>query len=545
MSVVFLALVPLLIIGGLVIVGIAWWRRHDEKGDESGLDLIPYLLLALAVGVAGFSLARLARASVGSDRLIGTPSTEIAAALAGIVVAAPVAFFLWRRQAGRRRLMPETPGWPVYLMLLEGVFSIAFMVTVAQVADSLSNGSGPGSTWPNLVVYGAIVGFHWYSQGREPPAGEAGELPRLTGSAVSLVALAIGAYGLIHWLLWEGYDALTGGTDAVFVGGRPDPAIAIALTLVALPTWAYRWLPTWQRPSGVFRSLYAALISAISLSALIGATVTIVANTISYPVDSAGPASRYFGFIPTALSVGVVGAAAWAHHHGRLGDGRTSAVRTYQYSMAAIGLGVLVGSATALTAVAFDTRFIGGNPGQTLIGLGCSALASGAVWMWFWREAQTAPRGEEITTHQRRIYLIGMAIVTGLTAAGALIGTLVVLFRALLGDAGSVGESLRIPLALTSISGAAFAHLFLQLRSDGASMPRTTTGPFSVTIVCSHPGQLPRMLPDEATVRVLYRSDDDGPVTDAMAEEITRVVGTASSVVWVDGDGYRVARLRQ
>ncbi|MGC2240179.1 MAG: DUF5671 domain-containing protein, partial [Acidimicrobiia bacterium] len=207
-------------------------------------------------------------------------------------------------------------------------------------------------------------------------------------------------------------------------------------------------------------------------------------------------------------------------------------------------LGVLVGSATALTAVAFDTRFIGGNPGQTLIGLGCSALASGAVWMWFWRKAQTAPRGEEITTHQRRIYLIGMAIVTGLTAAGALIGTLVVLFRALLGDAGSVGESLRIPLALTSISGAAFAHLFLQLRSDGASMPRTT-GPFSVTIVCSHPGQLPRMLPDEATVRVIYRSDDAGPVTDAMAEEITRVVGTASSVVWVDGDGYRVARLRQ
>ncbi|MGA7097266.1 MAG: hypothetical protein WB245_06835, partial [Acidimicrobiia bacterium] len=82
MSVVFLALIPLVIIGGLVFVAIAWWRRHDEKGEEGGLDLIPYLLLALAVGVAGFSLARLARASIGSDRLIGTPSTEIAAALA-------------------------------------------------------------------------------------------------------------------------------------------------------------------------------------------------------------------------------------------------------------------------------------------------------------------------------------------------------------------------------------------------------------------------------------------------------------------------------
>jgi Domain of unknown function (DUF5671) len=545
MSVVFLALVPLVIIGGLVFVAIAWWRRHDEKGEEGGLDLIPYLLLALAVGVAGFSLARLARASIGSDRLIGTPSTEIAAALAGIVVAAPVAFFLWRRQAARRRLMPDTPGWPVYLMLLEGVFSIAFMVAVAQVADSLSNGSGPGPTWPNLVVYGAIVGFHWLAQGREPPGGDASELARLTGSAVSLVTLAIGAYGLIHWLLWEGYDAISGGTDAAFVGGRPDPAIAIALTLVALPVWAYRWLPAWQTPPGVFRSTYTALISAISLSAMIGAVVAIVANTISYPVDTAGPASRYFGFLPTALSVGVVGAAVWAHHHGRLGDGRTSAIRTYQYSMAATGLAVLVGSATALATVAFDTRFIGGNPGQTLIALGCSALAAGAVWMWFWRKAQRAPRDDEINTHQRRIYLIGMAIVTGLTTAGALIGTLVVLFRAVLGDTGSVGESLRVPLTLTLTSGAAFAHLFLQIRTDGASRPRRTTGPFTVTVVCSHPGRLPGMLPDEATVRVLYRSDDTGPITDAMAEEIAQVVGTSSSVVWVDGDGYRVTRLRQ
>ncbi len=543
MSGVFAILVFVVVIGGLILLGVSLWRRHENRDAGEGLDLIPYLILALAVGVTGFSLARLARASMDSYRLVGRPSTEIAVALAGIVVAAPLAFFLWRRQASRRRKDPDVPGWPIYLMLIEGIFSIAFFVAAAQVADSLASGSWAGSDWPNLVVYGAIVGFHWHAGHQEPPPGEVGELPRLIGSGVALVALAVGAYGLLHWLLGQGYDALTGGSGLVFVDPG-FPAAALGLTLTALPTWAHRWLPAWKRPPGIFRSIYIALASVSSLNAALGAAVTVVANGIAYPLDASGPADRYFGFLPTALGIGVIGAASWAHHQRKLGPGRASSTRTYQYAMAATGLGVLVGAATGLAVAAFNTRLIGGNPGRTLVALGLSALTAYGVWMWFWRQAQAAPRAEEVGTLQRRIYLIGMTIVTGLTAAGALIGTLVVLFRALLGAGDSIAESLRIPLALTIFSGGAFWHLFLQIRADGAMRPRSAVGPFTVTIICSHPGRLATLFPGEARLQVIYRGDDAGVVSDEMAAVIADEIGTTSSVVWVDGDGYRVAPLR-
>jgi hypothetical protein len=99
MSVAVALVLFLVIVGGLIALGVQAWRSRGEQEDQGGLDLIPYLLLALAVGVAGFSLARLARVSLAPDRFAGRPSGQIAAALAGLVVAAPVAYFLWRRQA--------------------------------------------------------------------------------------------------------------------------------------------------------------------------------------------------------------------------------------------------------------------------------------------------------------------------------------------------------------------------------------------------------------------------------------------------------------
>ncbi len=45
-------------------------------------------------------------------------------------------------------------------------------------------------------------------------------------------------------------------------------------------------------------------------------------------------------------------------------------------------------------------------------------------------------------------------------------------------------------------------------------------------------------------MRVLYRGDAAGAVDEAMAEEIVASVANASSFVWVDEDGFRVAPVR-
>jgi hypothetical protein len=266
---------------------------------------------------------------------------------------------------------------------------------------------------------------------------------------------------------------------------------------------------------------------------------------LTFLVGEAGPAAAHFSAYPVALSILLVGGALWMHHRRRLGPGRTGALRGYEYTMAAVGLVGLVGSVVGLVTAVFEPQFAGSNTGEVLIVLGSTVIAAGAVWMWFWRKVQAAPREDEIRALQRRIYLIGMTVATGLTAAGALIGSLVVVFRALLGEGGELTESLRFPLTLTVVSGLAGWHLFNQLRHDAASLGRAEVRPFTVTVVCSHPGNLAALFPEEARTRVFYRGDEAGNVDDEMAAAIVAAVANRSSLVWVDEDGFRIAPARE
>jgi hypothetical protein len=538
MSVAVALVLFLVIVGGLIALGVQAWRSRGEQEDQGGLDLIPYLLLALAVGVAGFSLARLARVSLAPDRFAGRPSGQIAAALAGLVVAAPVAYFLWRRQAKKRVTYPHNPGWPVYLAVIEVVFLSAFFVAVSQTADAVTS-TATTAGWPDLIVYGGIVAFHWWAATRESPDAGEGELPRLVGSGVSLIALTVGAIGTLTWLLSEAYESF-GSTIGV-----PDPAVPLALTLVAAPIWAWRWLPTWHDEPSAFRNLYLGLVTPLSLIVTIGAGVTLTAVLLSFLIGQGGPAESHFRIYPAALAVFIVGGALWIHHQRRLGVGRNGAVLGYQYTMAAAGLATLVGSAVALIIAVFEPRLAGSSTGEVLIVLGCTVIAAGATWHWFWRKVQAAPRAAEIHALQRRIYLIGMTVITGLTAAGALIGSLVVVFRAVLGEGGAIADSLRLPLSLTVVSGVAAWHLFTQIRADSVGLQRSEAKPFTVTIICSHPGNLAILFPREANTRILYRDDASGNVDEAMAAAIVTGVGSGSSLVWVDESGYRIAPARE
>jgi hypothetical protein len=45
----------LIVVAVIVVAGRAWRSRLDGEAED-GVDIIPYLLLALAVGTAGFTL---------------------------------------------------------------------------------------------------------------------------------------------------------------------------------------------------------------------------------------------------------------------------------------------------------------------------------------------------------------------------------------------------------------------------------------------------------------------------------------------------------
>jgi len=531
-------LVFLVVVGGVIALFVRAVRGRENQEEEGGLDLIPYMILALAVGAAGFALAALARASLTPDRLIGRPTGELAGALAALVVAAPIAYLMWRRQARRRRTFPATPGWPVYLAIVELVFLIAFLAAVDQLAAFLA-GDGDQADWTDLLIYGGILAFHWWAERRETPQGEIADLPRLVGSGVALVALAIGLIGTLEWLFSVAYDAFWG------LGDIPDPAAPIALALAGAAIWAWRWLPVWEGEPNVLRNFYLGFVTAFSLTMAIGAGVTMIANLLTFVFGDGGPAADHFDVFPLALAFAIVGWALWYHHSHRLGPGRTGARRGYEYAMAATGLGTLVGSTTALVDTAFTPTLAGTNSGSALITLGCAVIAAGSVWLTFWRKAQAAPRAEEARALPRRVYLIAMAIILGLTAAGALIAALVVVFRALLGEIEADAASLRVPLTLTLTAGLATWHLFDQIRTDGAGARSARSKPFDVTVICSHPGTLATLFSDEARVRVIYRGDRAGTIDEEMAMAIVAAIDGRSSLVWVDEDGFRLAAAKE
>lgn len=533
-------ILTLLILGGIVVGAIAIVRKvmaGREESTSDGADIIAYLLMALAVGVAVFSLADLAQAAFPGERFAFGADRLVATSLAGLVVAAPVAVFLWRRQAGRRVAHPRSGGWTVYLTIMEAVFTTAFVISAFQLLDSLI-GEGDRSQWTDVIVFGAVVVFHELASRKTPPESDAAELPRVAGSAIGLITTAVGLGGTLFWVFDELY-----GTFQATAGSRATLGTWIALLVIGAPIWWYRWWRPWSAEPGAPRNAWTFLVSVAGLVTAIGSATWFVAQVTIFLFTDTRPAGEYFDTLPAVFSVGLVGLLGWLHHRRRLGTERTDPVRAYEYAMSAIGLGASIGGVTSLTVFALGSSDLGVPDNEVTIAVTVSLVAALATWGWFWSRAAEAPRELEAGTGPRRFYLLGFGIVTGLVSAGALIATLVILFQRML-ETGD-GDTLVFPAALFFYSALATWHLLRNNAQDRELIvSEEVVTPFSVTVVCSHPGFIADVFPKEARLRVIYRGDQVGVIDEEMAAEIVEAVDNHSSLVWVDDDGYRVAPAR-
>ena len=452
------------------------------------------------------------------------------------VVATPIAVVLWRRQVARRARQLGSAGWTVYLALMEAVFLIAFVVAAFQLLNWLiSDGSGP--RWTDVVVYGGIVLFHEVAARRTPTTSDSAELPRVVGSAIGFVATAIAVGGILYWALDELY-----GTLVPTVGGA-ELGPWLALVLVGAPIWYMRWWRPWPDEPGAPRLAWMFLVSVAGLATAVAAAAFSMSQTLTYLFGSTQSAGQHFDFLPGVLSVGAVAILAWAHHRQRLGPERTTPVQAYEYAMAALGVLGSVGGATWLTSLAFGTSDLVSEGIGSVVGGVTTLLVSGYVWLLFWSKKSKPPREIEVGSVPRRFYLIGLGVVMGLTSAGALISTLVVLFQMAFDSAPA--DNIAIQASLFVYSGLATWHLLREnARDRELIVSEEVVTPFSVTVVCAHPGMVSTMFPKEATVRVMHRGDDIGMIDDELAVEIVEAVGHRSSYVWVDGDGFRIAPAR-
>ena len=548
-----LGVVLLLIVVG-VIVGVirALARRKDDRADSDG-GLIPYGLLAIAVGITVFALAQLGRAAFPGANIITDQGQRVASALAGLVVGAPFAFILWRRQTERRKTSPDNAGWPMYLAAAEAVLTTSLVVVLVQLLDWLLL-DGTRSSWTDVIVLGAAFGFHEWAAREDPPGSDIAGLPRVIGSAIGLITAAIGVGGLLWGLLEYLYGTLFA------TAGRFDVGESLLLLIVGLPLWIHRWHRSWPGEPEMPRKTWLVITSVGGLSTAIGAVVAMVIGVVIFVMGDPGPAGEHFEFLPGAISITAVALAIWAHHRGRLGPQwgirvgnadmhtvglRDNTVRSYEYIMTALGLSFGVGSLTALSAVAFGPGdMVGEDRSAVITSLAIMALAATAVWFWFWPKCQSADRATESVAQPRRVYLLGMAVIAGLVAVQALIATLVVVFQIVLGiDHSQLTLATEGPLAV--FATLATLHLVQVNKADRALHAKAeVVTPFQVTVICSHPGQLAVLLPKEATVRVLYRQDEVGMVTDEMADAIVEAVANRDSLVWVTDGDFEVAPAR-
>lgn len=526
-----LAILPLLVIVGVIMLVVIAVQRSMKKGEaekSGGADIVSYLVLALAMGVTGFALVELANTAFPGDRFIFDPANQVATSVAAIVVAGPFLVYFWRRQADRRVDYPASAGWTLYLTAIELVFMTAFVVSTVLLLDGVLTGDGPDG-WAATIVFGAILAFHELAARRTPPRSDASELPRVAGSAIGLITVAIGLAGTLAALL----SHLFAVPDMDF-----DPWLA--MLVVGAPIWLYRWLPEWDTAPGLPRLVWLVVVSVGSFATAVGTASTVLILSLQYVLGDTAPAGQHFDALPALLGSLITTLTIWVVHRRPLGLERTNELRIYEYANAAIGLVVAVVSAIGLTIIGFDRSLIVGGGTNDVIGVTVALVVGLVVWLSFSRRFEAGDPGEESAAWPRRLYTLGVGVVFGLAAAVALIATLFILLRRILGDDGST--SLLVPFAIFLYTALAAWYLLAAHGRDRESTgsPEVIT-PFDVTIVCGHPGMIATKFPSQARLTVIHRGDGIGVIDEEMADQIVADVNNQSSVVWVDEDGYRIA----
>lgn len=527
--------IPLLLVVALIVLGaVIAIQRSMSKGEEKGggADIVSYLILALAMGVAGFAIAELATTAFPGDRFVFDPAENLANSLASLAVSTPFLVYFWRRQAGRRDTYPASPGWTLYLTLIELVFSTAFVIAAVLFVNGLITDES-ASAWTGVLVFGTILVFHEVAARQDPPLSDANELPRVVGSAIGLITLAIGLAGTITATFSLAFDTL----DVEF-----EPWVA--MLIVGAPIWAYRWLRPWTDEPSIPRLAWATVVSIASLSIAIGSATSLVVMTLQYLLTNTPPAGEHFETSQAALGLLLTAIPIWVLHRRTLGDPQSTAWRAYQYALAAIGLIASVGGAIALTIFAFDRSLLVGGSSQDVITSVTTMVVGIVTWRGFTRLATSGDPDLEQATWPRRLYHLGFGIVFALVAAGSLITTLFILFRRIL-DGDPTTSSLLTPITTFSYSGLAAWYLLAVYARDRERVgDAAVVTPFEVTIIASHPGMIATKFPAQARLKVIHRGDQLGSIDDATADAIVAAVDNKPSLVWVDEDGFRVAPIR-
>lgn len=523
-------IVGLLVLAAVVLTITVVVQRAMKKGQGSatGADIVPYLVLALAMGVAGFGMAELAGAAFPTDQFVFDPAERIATSLAALVVSVPFLIYFWRRQSDRRELFPASPGWTLYLTIVQAVFLTAFAVSAVMFVNGLITDQ-KASDWTDLLIFGAILVFHDIAARRTPPLSDAHDLPRIAGAAIGLITGSIGLAGSIT----AAFDIPIGSMSVDF-----DPWLAMAI--VGLPVWAFYWFRAWDEDPSVPRLTWTVLVSIASGTAALTAFTTMAVLVTQYILANTPTAGVHFELAPAWLASLITATGVWGVHRRALGSRRRDSLRAYEYALAAIALAASVVTAIGLTLIALDTSLIVGGGTADVIAMAFPLVVALVVWRYFTTRSWKGDFEEEATAWPRRFYHLGAGVIFALASAVSLIILVFTLLRRLLSDTAS--GSLLEPVTVLVYTGLAAWYLLAGYARDReVEEDETVVTPFEVTVVCSHPGPIALRFSKQARLRIIHRGDDVGLIDEETADAIVAEVANRSSIVWVDDEGFKVA----
>ncbi|CAN5770549.1 hypothetical protein BH23ACT4_BH23ACT4_11620 [soil metagenome] len=535
MSIILGLLFPLLLVGGIIAIIKAFSGKEQERSE--GGDLVAYGLLAIFVGGLVWALFLLGRAAFPGSELVATSRGTLAGALAGLIVAAPLTYYLWRRQDERRTTFPGSVGWPLYLALTDAIY-LTWLVVYAVLIVAAIFGDNDFPRLTDVLVIAGVVGIHEWAARADRPGSSISQIHRVVGSFIGLVTLTIGAGILLYSLFVTVYGTFYANA------GDPLYEVGIGMTIVGAAVWAWRWLQPWPAEPDGTRITYTVLVSYSAMVSLVASVTAITIFFATFLLERPDSPGSHFEPVTALLSVALVAGLVWWHHRPKLGSERTDSVRSYEYLLMATGLSAAIGFGTTLVAIVTERDFLVDSLATVAVSLVLASTAAALLWWLFWTNAQEAPRAPEAASFPRRLYLMGMAIILGLVAAGAIVGVLLFIFQTLFGLDPQV-STLIIELTLAALAGGAAFHLYSTYKSDSGLRTDTQGEPYRLTVVTSHPGPLASLLPGEARLQVIHRGDDIGAVDDELAARIVEATRGQDSLVWVGEDGFESAPARK
>lgn len=284
-----------------------------------------------------------------------------------------------------------------------------------------------------------------------------------------------------------------GSLKAVLVSGDNFIAEAVTLFVIAVPVWLVYWLRGLaQDPEsdgwrlhvvlfGVAGGLVTAIVSGANLLYMIAVWY------LGSPKET--EIGDHFQSLPNVLGAAAAGLLVWWYHRTVLAHRvrlvRSEIDRTYTYVMAsggliASGVGFVILLSALIEAITGRELVRGGSGLNTLIFALVVLVIGLPVWWYHWHAAESLQSQDgvaELTSVSRRVYLISLLGVGGLTALGSGIATVYVFLQDLIeGDlASSTLRSIRFPLAILITSGAVATYHFGLYRRDHPSRAVETT----------------------------------------------------------------------